>query len=121
VVDAEVAGYVGDGTSGVGDHPGAAIEQLIGVFLLSCHGSGVPFFRVEILVSGSPSNPAWLTDLLGRAKERVLLGGAALSAYASACEPPVRPGERDPSTALRPLVRQPLDKPPDRIIFVDDG
>src|SRR6185312_5685175 len=61
VVDPEVAGYVGDRSAGVGDHPGAAIEQLIGVFLLSWHGLGVPFFQVGILVSGSPSNLAWLT------------------------------------------------------------
>jgi len=63
VVDPEVASYVGDGAAGVGDHPGTAIEQLIGVFLLSWHGLGVPFFQVGILVSGSPSNLAWLTAL----------------------------------------------------------
>jgi len=45
LVDAQVAGYVGDRATGLGDHPGAAIEQLIGVFLLSWHGLGVPFFR----------------------------------------------------------------------------
>jgi hypothetical protein len=64
VVDAKVAGYMGDGAAGVGDHPGTAIEQLIGVFLLSWHGLGVPFFQVEILVSGSPSNLAWLRGSL---------------------------------------------------------
>jgi hypothetical protein len=65
VVDAEVAGYVGDGAAGLGNHPGTAIEQLIGVFLLSWHGLGVPFFQVVILVSGSPSNPAWLNPASG--------------------------------------------------------
>jgi hypothetical protein len=34
--------------------------ELIGVLLLSWNGLGVPFFQVGILVSGSPSNPAWL-------------------------------------------------------------
>ncbi|HEY2334050.1 MAG TPA: hypothetical protein VGH58_03445, partial [Solirubrobacterales bacterium] len=47
--------------AGLGDHPGTAIEQLIGVFLLSWHGLGVPFFQVGILVSRSPSNPVRLT------------------------------------------------------------
>jgi hypothetical protein len=60
VVDAEVARHLGDRTSGVGDHPGTAIEQLIGVFLLSCHGLGVPFLQGGSLVSGSPWNLAWL-------------------------------------------------------------
>ena len=64
MVDAEVAGYVGNRAAGVKDHPGAAIEQLIGVFLLSWHGLGVPFFQVGILVSRSPSNPAWLILLV---------------------------------------------------------
>jgi hypothetical protein len=59
-VDADVAGNVGDGPAGVEDHPGAAVQQLIGVLLLSWHGLGVPFFQVGILVSESPSNPAWL-------------------------------------------------------------
>lgn len=64
VMDAQVTGYVGNGAAGLGDHPGAAIEQLVWVLLLSWHGLGVPFFQVGILVSGSPSNPAWLNPIL---------------------------------------------------------
>jgi hypothetical protein len=38
---------VGNGTAGLGDHLRTAIEQLIGVFFLSWHSLGVPFFQAE--------------------------------------------------------------------------
>ena len=60
VVDAEVAGYVGDRAAGVEDHPGTAIEQLFGVFRLSWHGLIGSLPPGGILASRSPSNPAWL-------------------------------------------------------------
>lgn len=65
---------MGDGAAGVGDHPGTAIEQLIGVSLLSWHGLGVPFVQVGILVSGSPSNLAWLNEDLKVVLEKAGIG-----------------------------------------------
>lgn len=61
MVDAEVSRYVGDGATGVEDHPGTAIQQLFGVLPLSCHGLIGSLPPGGILASRSPSNPAWLT------------------------------------------------------------
>lgn len=61
VVDAEVARYVGDGATGLEDHPGTALQQLFGVLPLSCHGLIGSLPPGGILAWRSPSNPAWLT------------------------------------------------------------
>src|SRR6185437_9645800 len=61
-----------DRASRVEDHPGSAIEQLIGVFPLSWHGLWIPFRQGVSLVSGSPSNPAWLSPPAVRRRGREL-------------------------------------------------
>ena len=96
MVDAEVAGDVGSRAAGVEDHPGTAIEQLFGVFLLSWHGLIGSLPPGGILASRSPSNPAWLiSGATNRLHSRSSMAGGRRE------EPPTKTQAR-PRAPLRP-------------------
>jgi uncharacterized protein YajQ (UPF0234 family) len=63
-VDTEVDGDVSDRTLRLQSESNATVHQLIGILLRSWHERGVPLPRTEILVSRSPSNPAWLKTVV---------------------------------------------------------
>src|SRR5690606_13946439 len=111
VVDAEITGYVGDGTTGLEDHPGAALQQPFGVLSSSCHGLIGSLPPGGILASRSPSNPAWLRRALwtARAVEVRLLSAALRPRLRSSAGPwapsAARAGSRARHAACLPRSR----------------